>query len=327
MRYLDRIYGSFDITEPVLIELIESPPLQRLKDIDQAGYFEPWFPHTAYSRFEHSMGVFLLLRKFNASLEEQIAGLIHDVSHSAFSHCIDYALDQGSEKNHSHQDNVFDEFVRNSDIPAILIKHDIDVDYILDDAHFPLKENELPDLCADRIDYSLRTAMVHGLINGNDANTLLASLQAIEDEWVFARFPAAKQYADLFRRVNGEYYSDFSSAVMFRTVGDVLRHGLKQQYITGDDLYTTDKLVLSKITSHLTDDVTLQTLWDRMNNKIKAENNPADYHAHVYCKSRAVDPLCLVNGEGKHVSDVDLGWKHIVQQELRPKEYFIKFDK
>ena len=112
MDYNDRIYGEIEIKEPVILELINSPTLQRLRGIDQSGYFEPYFPGTVYSRFEHSMGVFILLKKYNASTEEQIAGLIHDVSHSAFSHCIDYVLDEGSEKTHNHQDRIFATFVK-----------------------------------------------------------------------------------------------------------------------------------------------------------------------------------------------------------------------
>ena len=34
----DRVYGETEILEPVLLEIINSPTLQRLKDIDQAGY-------------------------------------------------------------------------------------------------------------------------------------------------------------------------------------------------------------------------------------------------------------------------------------------------
>ena len=56
--------------------------------------------------------MYALLKKFGASTEEQIAGLIHDVSHSAFSHCIDYVLDEGSEKTHNHQDRIFATFVK-----------------------------------------------------------------------------------------------------------------------------------------------------------------------------------------------------------------------
>ena len=113
------------------------------------------------------------MKKYNASTEEQIAGLIHDVSHSAFSHCIDYVLDIGSEKEHNHQDNLFESFVRKTEIPEIIKKHDFDSEYILDDANFPLKEKDLPDLCADRIDYSLRTAVIFKEADNADINYFL----------------------------------------------------------------------------------------------------------------------------------------------------------
>jgi len=49
------------------------------------------------TRFDHSVGVMLLIRKLGAGsspasalLKEQVAALLHDVSHTAFSHVIDY---------------------------------------------------------------------------------------------------------------------------------------------------------------------------------------------------------------------------------------------
>ena len=95
MKYTDRIYGDVDITENVVVDIINSQAFQRLKGIDQAGYFEVYFPGTKHSRFEHSIGCYVLLKMYGASLEEQLAGLIHDVSHSAFSHTADYIFSGG----------------------------------------------------------------------------------------------------------------------------------------------------------------------------------------------------------------------------------------
>lgn len=325
MLYQDRVYGNFTITEPVILELINSATLQRLKDIDQAGYFEPHFPGTAHSRFEHSLGVYLLLKKYGAPLEEQIAGLIHDVSHSAFSHCIDYVLDVGSEKEHDHQDNVFDEFVRQSEIPEIVKKHDLDLDYILDDKNFPLKEKKLPDLCADRIDYSLRTAVIFKEID--NGNYFLDNLITEDGRWIFRGLDSAKKYADLFLKLNTKYYAGLPSAVMFRTVGDYLKYALAKGYILESDLYTTDKIVLSKLAPHTKTDPKLGLLFERMNNKVGFKNNPDDYDGKVFCKSRVVDPL-FKSAEGlKKVSEVDIIWKEALSREAEPKEYFIKFDK
>lgn len=325
MNIEDRIYGDVEISEPVLLEIINNPRLQRLKDIDQAGYFEPHFPGTWHSRFEHSVGVCSLLKRYGAPIEEQIAGLIHDVSHSAFSHCIDYVLDVGSEKEHNHQDNVFDDYVKRSDIPVILKKYNFNLDYILDDKNFSLKEKDLPDLCADRIDYSLRTAQVFGEIES--ANYFLDNLTAENRKWIFKNFESAKKYAELFLKLNSDYYAGLPSAVMFRTVGDYLRYALSKGYISKTDLYTTDKIVLSKIEPYHKSDERLKLLFDRMNNEIGFKNDPGNFDGEVFCKSRVVDPLCRHNGEIKRVSQIEPSWSIILKEESKPKHYFIKFER
>lgn len=325
MKYTDRVYGNFEIKEPVVLELINSKTFQRLKGIDQAGYSEPHFPGTAHSRFEHSIGVYLLLKIYGAPIEEQITGLIHDVSHSAFSHCIDYVLDAGSEKEHNHQDNIFDEFVRKSEIPEILKKYDLDLDYILDDKNFPLKEKDLPDLCADRIDYSLRTATVFREIE--NGKYFIDNLLAENGQWIFKNFESAKKYAELFLKLNTSYYAGLPSAVMFRTVGDYLRYALSKNYISETDLYTTDKIVLEKIEPHIKTDSKLNLLFDRMNNKIGFRNDPNDYTGKVFCKSRVVNPLCWYEGKIKMVSEVNPSWNDIIERESKPKEYFLEFEK
>lgn len=324
MKYTDKIYGDFEITEPVILELIHSGVLQRLKDIDQAGYSKPFFPGDSYSRFEHSVGVYLLLKQYGAPLEEQIAGLIHDVSHSAFSHGIDYVLDAGSEKEHNHQDNIFENYVRNSEIPEILKKYSIDLEYILNDKNFPLKEKKLPDLCADRIDYSLRSALAYKEIDG--AKSILSNLTASNGQWIFKDFLSAQNYAELFLKLNKVYYAGITSAVMLRTIGDYLKYSLSKEYISKADLYTTDKIVLSKIEPYIKTDSKLKILFDRLNNKIGFKNDPDDYEAKIFCKSRAVDPLRYHDGKVKKISEIEPRWIDIVRQELKPKEYFLKFD-
>ena len=333
MKYIDRVYGEFEITEPVILDLINSPSLQRLKGIDQAGYRPLWVKPDVdtgeydHSRFAHSVGVCLLLKKYNAPLEEQIAGLIHDVSHSTFSHCIDYILDSGSEKEHNHQDNLFSRFVRETDIPTIIKKYGFDLEYILNEENFPLKEKDLPDLCADRIDYSLRTAVIFGELNGKDKEYLLENLDVEDNKWVFRNFESAKKYAELFLKLNREYYAGFPSALMFRAVGDCLKYALQKEYISEDDLYTTDKIVLEKIKRFVDKDDKLKLFWDRMNKKVRVRNNPDNYDVRVFCKPRIVDPLFRDDGILKRVSEKDSKWSEIIKEELKPKEYFLKFDK
>ncbi|MBU1033227.1 MAG: hypothetical protein ABII13_01640 [Patescibacteria group bacterium] len=327
MKLDHRVYGEIQISEPVIIELINCPALQRLKEIDQAGYFEPHYQGSSQTRFEHSIGDYYLLTKYGALLEERIAGLIHDVSHAAFSHCIDYVLDEGSEKEQTYQDNVFVEFVKNTEIPSILKKYDLDPDFVSNEENFSLQERNLPDLCADRIDYTFLTAIAHKAFDRSGVNYFLDNLIIQEKCWVFRNFESAKKFADLYLKFNNAIWSGMPSAIMFRTVGDYLKYSIQKGYISKDDLYTTNKKVLSKINTYLEEDEKLRSLFDRMNLKIGVRNDPQDYDAHIFCKSRVVDPLCMHEGAAVRISDVDPSWRDVITQQSKPKEYFLKFER
>lgn len=325
--YKDKVYGKIRISEPLILELIKTSAIQRLKKIDQRGYLKPHFSGAFHSRFEHSLGVFYLLKKYGVPFKEQVAGLIHDVSHAAFSHCIDYVLNFESAKEQNHQDNIFQSFIKKTEIPQILKKHGLNVNYILNDRNFPMKERVLPDLCADRIDYSLRTAIAYREIKRKDVSYFLNNLIIFNNYWVFKNLASAKKYSKLFLKLNFLYYSGLPTAIMFSTVGDCLRYSLKRGYLTRDDLYTTDEEVLKKIKKNLKKDKKLKLLFDRMDSKVKFENNPSDYEVHLVCKSRIVDPLCRYKGKIKRFSDINKNWLKTVKKESIPKEYFIKFER
>ncbi len=99
MIIYDDIYGEFEV-EKVLEELIFSDPVQRLKGIHQGGASYLVNQKWNETRLDHSIGVMLLIRKLGGSLEEQIAGLLHDVSHTAFSHVIDFVFENKEEDYH-----------------------------------------------------------------------------------------------------------------------------------------------------------------------------------------------------------------------------------
>lgn len=328
MRIDDPVFGEQLITEPVILDLIAAPSLQRLRGVDQSGYPEPFFPGAQrHSRFDHSLGVYFLLNRYKTSLEEQIAGLIHDVSHTAFSHCADYMLgDPDAGKTQSHQDNVFAAFVRSSEIPQILARYSINVDRILDDSLFPLKEQPLPNLCADRIDYSLRCARMYGLCTSQQIEKLLGELDTDGRTWFFSTLEHAKTYASLFTQLNTNYWAGLGSALMFQTVGDCLRYAKERGYVHPKDFYTTDEVVLKKLSSHLKADPHLQHLFDRMNNRYPVHVDKTRYEAVVYCKSRVVDPLCQHEGSFKRLSEADPSWTAVVEKESIPKAYFLRFE-
>ena len=324
INYSDKVYGKIKITEPVVLDLMNCESMKRLKGIDQVGYSKPFFHYPRRTRFEHSVGVYLLLKKYNTPIEEQVSGLIHDISHSAFSHAIDYIM-KGDTKYQSYQDNIFDEYIIKTEIPKILKKYNHKLDYLLDDANFPLKENNLPNLCADRIDYVLRDAIGVGELK--DASYFIDNLIVENKTWIFKNFSSAKKFAKLFQRMNTYYYSSFIVAIMYKTLGDYFIYALDKKYISLEDLYTTDEIVLRKVSKYHKKDSRLKFLSDRMNNKIKCKNNTKGYESIVYCKSRMIDPSCIYKGKIKRLSEIESKWKKVIKEENKPKKYFLKFER
>jgi uncharacterized protein len=323
MKYVDRIYGEMVIDDPLAIEIIRSRDFERLKNIDQAGYFDVYFPGTKNSRFEHSVGCYLLLKRYNASREEQISGLIHDVSHSAFSHTADYLFSEGSGAEHNYQDDIFTEFIQNTDIPKIIAKYGLDVAYILDEKNFPLQETELPDICADRIDYSLRGARVYARIAQKNIDHILAHLHAREGVWTFDAYEPAFLYARIFKELNDVYYSGKETAAMFLRTAAWMQYAVKNAYITKDDIFTNDDHVIKKVNQHLSHDQKLCELWKKMNDPKIVLSQNSEKSQKIIVKSRIIDPFFMKDGKRCRVSDLNPQWAEIVKRDLLPRVYYL----
>jgi len=325
MIYRDRIYGKIKIEEPVILELIKSPTLQRLKGIYQLGHII-WYPKKApHTRFEHSIGVFVLLKKFGACLEEQIAGLIHDVSHTVFCHTGDYIFDSGSQKSHTFQDKIHRKFVLNTEIPEILRKYGFNIDFVLDERNFPLKEKALPDLCADRIDYFLRDAFYLKEFSKKQIIKILDNFEIIRNNWVLKNLNTARIFAKKFKKMNNLYWSGIRAALMFGTIAEAIKYGLKRSYLKEKDIFSTDKFVLKKLNKFSKKDKKLNLLFRRVQKKVGWELSEKDYDLHIFTKSRVIDPLIKIDDKIKPLSGIDKNWIKIIKEDSKPKEYFIKF--
>ncbi len=99
----DAIYGFVRVPK-ICQQFIDTPEFQRLRRIKQLGLAHYVYPGAVHTRFEHSLGVMHLAGKVADNLSEhiskreklllQLAALLHDVGHVAFSHLIDYILEE-----------------------------------------------------------------------------------------------------------------------------------------------------------------------------------------------------------------------------------------
>ncbi|KAH8660614.1 hypothetical protein BX600DRAFT_514204 [Xylariales sp. PMI_506] len=172
----DEIYGRHIITEPVLVDLLCSTPLIRLKGVNQHGISGLLGITPPVTRLEHSVGAFLQVRMVGAALDEQVAALLHDVSHTAMSHVVDFALSAPGEGSFHEVHKM--RYVNTTSIPEILTRHGFVDLKPLDEELYPLVEQPAPRLCADRLDYGLRDAVAFGYLDVKDARRVVAALKA-----------------------------------------------------------------------------------------------------------------------------------------------------
>jgi len=305
----DKVYGEIDITEPVIIELINSKAMQRLKLINQYGTWGITHPEYDTTRFEHSIGVYWLLKNFGAPIEEQVSGLLHDVSHGSFSHVLDYMFDQQVEQ--KVQDNSHNGFIMNTDIPSILRKYGFDVDYVLDENNFPLLENDLPDICADRIDYGLRDAVTIGVLNRENVKSIINELSA-DKEFVFKN----KEFALLFSKAFGNCCLNFWAppfqAFTFQMLADAMKIAVENGVLVKEDLFSTDSVVFEKL-KNSEDEMILDKLKFIVRNlKIEMDENDFDYF--IKSKPRFVDPKVLVDGDLVRLSVLNADYKNFYNE-------------
>lgn len=308
MKINDAVYGSFEITEPVLIELINSKPVQRLKEISQYGLPYRYYPLQGYSRYDHSIGVMLLLRKLEAGLKEQISGLLHDVSHTAFSHLADLVLGDPSKEN--FQDAHHKVFVQGSDIPRILARFDLDVDEIIDEHNFGLLERSAPDLCADRLDYTLRELEIRKICA---VKPLIKSLKVHNGKIMFDSRQCAEVFSENYAKLQATHWGGTEYKIRWHLFADVLKTALKEKIISEADFYETDAFVLKKLES--CNSSYIKNILKKLSREIKYKIVDKNPQMILNKKFRWIDPEIIEQGIVKRLSEVDAKYKLLLEKE------------
>jgi len=305
----DRLYGRAEIKEPVLLELLKSPSVLRLKKISQYGVPDKYFHYKNYSRHEHSVGVMLLLRKFGATLEEQIAGLLHDVSVLTFSHVTDWIFANGKEGVEDYHDSIHKSFVRKTEIPKILKKYDFALDRILDEHNFTLLEMSAPDLCADRVDYTLREFKDE--FNPKIVKSCIRGLVNYNGEMVFSNKKPALDFAINYLKLQTQHWGGYQAMMRYYLFSEALKIALDEKILSEKDFYKDEPFVLNKV--------------EKIQNKrikeiltILKKKDPKDIRddlgQKIVKKFRYVDPKVISDGQLLRLSKIIPKFQGIIDE-------------
>ncbi len=244
MHWNDRVYGEVSITDPALLGVIGTATFQRLRGVRQAGPSAIAFVFKDVTRFEHSLGVHVLLGRLGADLKQQVAGLLHDISHTAFSHAVDFVVTSDEQ---DHHESLKPRMLDLPDIAAALDGLGFQPRDFYDDAIYPLLERPLPLLCADRLDYFLRDGLACHVITPREVARILHHLTVIEATIVFDSLSVAREAAALFAVMNRDWWASLTEAFIYNEFADALREGFRLGVLKEDDLLTEDARVLAKL--------------------------------------------------------------------------------
>lgn len=240
----DVLYGNVEL--PLIFgDLLNTGTLKRLGGVHQSGAVFLVNPDLSHSRLEHSIGVMLLIKILGGSELEQIAGLLHDVSHTAFSHVGDYVFENGEENYH---EQIYAQVLLNSEVPAILLKHGYHIDQILN-GDFSILEQPLPHLCADRLDYTLRDALHGGLITRYTARQFLQYIKLQNGQIVVTDEGQADWINETFKRLNDDLFNLPLYVYANQELASIIREFLNNGFLKESDLLKDDTFLLNKIRS------------------------------------------------------------------------------
>ncbi|PSQ98984.1 MAG: HD family phosphohydrolase [Bacteroidetes bacterium SW_7_64_58] len=103
--FSDPVHGFISVPKNVIMDLIQTPEVQRLRRIRQLGVGHLVFPGAEHSRFNHALGAMALMQDALTNLNEKgtpispeeetaalTVALLHDVGHGAFSHTLEHEL-------------------------------------------------------------------------------------------------------------------------------------------------------------------------------------------------------------------------------------------
>lgn len=311
MMILDSIYGKFNV-EPIFEELINTKEVQRLKNIHQGGASYLVNPKWNVTRYEHSIGTMIFIRIMGGSIEEQIAGLLHDISHTAFSHVVDFAL-----KNHDedYHEKIYHTIINQSDIPTILNKNGYNYEDILfNEKKWTILEKSAPKLCADRIDYTLRDMYHYGYITKQEIDKFLNSLEVINGEVGINSIEAAEWFVKTYYKEVIGFFMNPLNVYAYDRLSKAIKLSLDLNEITLDDLMKEDKYVYKLLEQSNSEEV--HKLVSSLNSNVKLIENKLEYDIYQKQKLRIIDPIIKIKDSICKASDRSSVVKTLTEEAL-----------
>lgn len=326
------VYSS-EIPE-FLIPFLESPVLLRMSDIWQTCWchYSPLFEYKMnLSRFEHSLWVALIIWNFTKSKKQTISWLLHDISHSAFSHVWDFIL--WDPEHQESSEKFISELICWDDVITSELKSlSIEIGEIEDYEIYPIADNPGPQLSADRLEYNLSSPFILWCLTADDIAEIYNDLIIWKDEnrqpeLSFTTESLALKFGFLSIENDSTLFSSHEAVFTMTYLAEIIKKMLEIWEIKQTDLYRLwDTDVVSMMES--SKDSSIRKAWSnyKTTKKINLQDTSDNNQGFISskCKRRWVDPLIKKWNSYIRLSNISEDFKNRVEEHKNPKEVFIE---
>jgi hypothetical protein len=160
-------------------------------------------------------------------------------------------------------------------------------------------EKDIPDLCADRIDYSLREFSIP------IAKKCLKDLTVYNNQIVFKNQKSALVFSQNYLKRQMAHWGGYEAVVRYAILAKILKKALRNKIITMEDFLRDDAFIIGKLKKSKDKEI-LETL-TILRNKSLGNLEKSKIIAHK--KFRHVNPLFLKNRVLFRLSEVDKKFK------------------
>lgn len=326
IKKINELHSIYAKEVPQFIkEIIEIKEMQRLKDVGQncgRDYISKeiqTFEYN-YSRLDHSIGVALIIWNFTKNIEQSISGLLHDIATPTFSHVIDYY-------NNDDEKQVSTEFLtsaiikKSKELKVILDRYKINVEDIVDYSIYPIADNSMPQLSADRLEYNLYMATTRGLADMKVAKKIYENIQIMknennEDEMCFLDINIAKKFSEIALS-NGNYMNGDVSTVTNKLLSDILKFSVNEEILKPQMFMDNSEEEIVSILEN-SENLYLRKMWNKFKNfkTIDKSKEPIveKYNIKATGKKRYVNPLIKTEKGINRISELDNEIKNKIEK-------------
>ena len=234
---------------------LELPVLKRLAGVGLLCGTD-WTPlyknRFYYSRLDHSLGVALIVWHFTHDKAQTVAGLLHDISTPVFSHVSDFR--KGDALTQTATEEPTARIIRGDAELGRLLAEDGLTPAQVEDYHiYPIADNEIPQLSADRLEYMFPSGMaLDGSWTMDEIRRCYNDLVILKneegrDELGFQHVEIAELYCEHFCMI-GHILQLNENKLALHMLGQIMNQAEKAGVLSEDDfMKLSEKEVMERL--------------------------------------------------------------------------------